>query len=127
MTWDQFDRFHKGVTEAAEQAIKEICGAGYITCRFTHIYPDGPAPYYTIIARGQTGRELDQWDQIKAIVSQKLIDLGGTITHHHAVGKDHQPYYQQQITEPFHRGLSAIKSELDPHWILNPGVLIRGK
>lgn len=125
VTWDQFDLFHKGVTEAAEKAIKDICGVGTITCRFTHLYPDGPAPYYTIIAKGQTGKEMEQWDQIKKIVSEKLIELGGTITHHHAVGKDHQPYYQQQGSSTNEGVLSAIKSELDPHWVLNPEVLIK--
>ncbi len=125
VTWDQFDAFHKGVTDAAQKAIKDICGAGTITCRFTHLYPDGPAPYYTIIAKGQTGKEMEQWDQIKKIVSEKLIELGGTITHHHAVGKDHQPYYKDQMSERFQGVLSAIKTELDPLWILNPDVLIK--
>jgi len=125
VTWDQFDRFHKGIVDAANEAIKNICGAGTITCRFTHIYPDGPAPYYTIIAKGQTGREIEQWDQIKEIVSNKLIELGGTITHHHAVGKDHRPFYKDQMSDRYHGVLSAIKTELDPNWILNPDVLIK--
>lgn len=125
VTWDQFDVFHKGIVDAANQAIKEICGAGTITCRFTHIYPDGPAPYYTIIAKGQTGSEIEQWDRIKEIVSNTLIELGGTITHHHAVGKDHQAYYKDQMSDQFHGVLSAVKSELDPKWILNPDVLIK--
>ena len=96
VTWDQFEAFHEGIMTAANRAIKDICGAGVITCRFTHLYPDGPAPYYTIIARGQTGNEIQQWEKIKDVVSIKIIELGGTITHHHAVGKDHQPYYQDQ-------------------------------
>ena len=98
-----------------------------ISCRFTHLYPDGPAPYYTIIAKGQTGREIEQWDQIKKVVSEAIIKLGGTITHHHAVGKDHQPYYAKQRSKIFGKSLRAIKSELDPKWILNPDVLITKK
>lgn len=124
VTWDQFDHFHKEILARAKRAIKEICGAGTITCRFTHLYPDGPAPYYTIIAKGQTGREIEQWDQIKKVVSEAIIELGGTITHHHAVGKDHQPYYAKQRSKIFGKSLRAIKSELDPKWILNPDVLI---
>ncbi len=124
VTWDQFSQFHNGILEAANQGMKDICGGGLITCRFTHLYPDGPAPYYTISAKGQTGRELEQWDQIKTIVSQAIIDLGGTITHHHAVGKDHRPFYNQQKSSVFDRSLKAIKRELDPSWILNPDVLI---
>lgn len=125
VTWDQFDAFHKGVMDAGQQAIQDICGAGTMTCRFTHIYPDGPAPYYTIIARGKPGREMEQWDQIKKIVSDTLIELGGTITHHHAVGKDHQAHYANQMSAKFHGVLSSIKSELDPNWILNPDVLLK--
>ncbi len=124
VTWDQFDKFHEGIIKSANQAMKDICGGGFITCRFTHLYTDGPAPYYTIMAKGQTGNEIEQWDQIKTIVSDKIIELGGTITHHHAVGKDHQPHYDQQKSSVFDRSLKAIKSELDPAWILNPEVLI---
>lgn len=125
VTWDQFEAFHKGVMTSAQSAINEICGGGFITCRFTHIYPDGPAPYYTIIGRGQTGREIEQWDKIKKIVSDQLIALGGTITHHHAVGKDHQHHYNMQSSDIFNRSLRAIKNELDPKWLLNPDVLIK--
>lgn len=124
VTWDRFPAFHKAVEDAANKAIQEICGAGYITCRFTHLYPDGPAPYYSIFAKGEHGKEMEQWDQIKKIVSKALIDNGGTITHHHAVGKDHRPYYRDQMSDPFHKMLSAAKTAVDPKWIMNPGTLI---
>ena len=124
VTWDQFDASHQGILTAANEAIQRICGGGMITCRFTHLYPDGPAPYYTIMAKGQTGREIEQWNEIKQIVSDKIIELGGTITHHHAVGKDHQPYYKRQRSEIFAKSITAIKERLDPSWIMNPDVLI---
>lgn len=125
VTWDQFEKFHAGILQSAQEAMKEICGGGFITCRFTHLYPDGPAPYYTIMAKGQTGHEIEQWDQIKTIVSDQIIALGGTITHHHAVGKDHQSHYDEQKSKVFDRSLKAIKKELDPAWILNPEVLVK--
>ena len=56
--------------------------------------------------------------------SDVLMNAGGTITHHHAVGRDHRPWYDQERPELFARSLRAIKSTLDPHWLLNPGVLI---
>ena len=124
ITWDQYPEFYKNVKKAARQAIEKYCGPGSVTCRFTHIYPDGPAPYFTIITKGEQGRQLEQWDQIKKEVSQSVIDNGGTITHHHAVGKDHRPYYTQQRTEIFGDILKAAKSAVDPNWIMNPGVLI---
>ncbi len=124
VTWDQFPDFYKNVKKAAQQAVQKYCGIGTVTCRFTHIYPDGPAPYFTIIAKGEKGKQLEQWDAIKKEVSQALIDNGGTITHHHAVGKDHRPYYTQQHTPLFGEMLGAAKKAVDPNWILNPGVLL---
>ena len=124
VTWDQFDTFHSEMMKRGRSAIDSICGGGIITCRFTHLYPDGPAPYYTIIAKGQTGNEIEQWDAIKKIVSDTIIELGGTITHHHAVGKDHQPFYEKQRSDVFAESLKAVKDKLDPKWILNPEVLI---
>jgi alkyldihydroxyacetonephosphate synthase len=86
ITWDRFPQFHAGVTEATERALREVCGAGQVTCRFTHVYPDGPAPYFTMIAPARRGAELEQWAQVKQAASEALLRLGGTITHHHAVG-----------------------------------------
>ena len=98
--------------------------AGVVTCRFTHVYPDGPAPYYGIYAGGRWGSLDAQWDEIKAAVSEAIITAGGTITHHHAVGRDHRPWYDRQRPDPFAVALRAAKSALDPAGILNPGVLV---
>jgi alkyldihydroxyacetonephosphate synthase len=107
----------------ARDAIAKICGQGTVTCRFTHVYPDGPAPYYTFMGPGRRGSEIEQWEEIKRAVSDQLISLGGTITHHHAVGRDHRPWYDRQRPDGFARAMQAAKGELDPRWILNPGVL----
>ena len=95
-----------------------------MTCRFTHVYPDGPAPYFGIYAPGRWGSTVAQWDEIKAAVSGAIADAGGTITHHHAVGRDHRPWYDQQRPDPFAAALRAAKHALDPAGVLNPGVLI---
>jgi alkyldihydroxyacetonephosphate synthase len=124
-TWDAFPAFHAGVTAAAEKAIADVCGGqGVVTCRFTHVYPGGPAPYYGIYAGGRWGSTLAQWDDIKAAVSDAIIAHGGTITHHHAVGRDHRPWYDRQRPEPFHLALRAAKTALDPAGVLNPGVIV---
>jgi alkyldihydroxyacetonephosphate synthase len=124
ITWDRLERFVADVRAAAESALHEIAGAGTVTCRFTHVYPDGPAPYFTMLAPAVRGAELDQWDAVKAAASDAVIAGGGTITHHHAVGRDHRPWYDRQRPEPFARALRAAKAEVDPAAILNPGVLI---
>jgi alkyldihydroxyacetonephosphate synthase len=123
-TWAGFDALHAAVTEAAHKAIERVCGAGVVTCRFTHVYPDGPAPYYGIYGAGSWGSLDAQWDDIKAAVAEAIITTGGTITHHHAVGRDHRPWYDQQRPDPFAAALRGAKAALDPAGILNPGVLL---
>ena len=124
VTWDAFPDLHRNVTAAVEQALADQCGGGRVSCRFTHVYPDGPAPYFTVLAPAERGSEVAQWDAIKQAASDALIANGGTITHHHAVGRDHRPWYDQQRPEPFAAALAGAKKAVDPHGILNPGVLI---
>ncbi len=131
ITWDRFREFHSRVTEAARRAVADVTdapaegeGAPRVMCRFTHVYPSGPAPYYTVLAKARRGSEVEQWDEIKAAVSEAIVSAGGTITHHHAVGRDHRPWYDLQRPDRFAAALGAAKAEVDPEGILNPGVLI---
>ena len=125
ITWDRFEAFHAQVKDATEAAIRAATGRpGVVTCRFTHVYPDGPAPYFTFHALGRPGALLEAWRHIKQQASDALIEGGGTITHHHAVGRDHMPWYQQQRPALFGAALAAAKAALDPAGILNPGVLV---
>ncbi len=131
ITWDRFEDFHASVMEAVRTKVAEVCeapadgpGSPRLSCRFTHVYPDGPAPYFTVLAPAVRGGEVEQWDEIKAAAAEAVIEGGGTITHHHAVGRDHRPWYDRQRPAPFAAALRAAKAELDPAGVLNPGVLI---
>jgi len=125
ITWERFETFHDKVKTATEAAIRDATGRpGQVTCRFTHVYPDGPAPYFTFHALGRHGDLLSQWRTIKNAASQALIAAGGTITHHHAVGRDHRPWYDKERPELFAGALRAAKGALDPQGLLNPGVLV---
>lgn len=124
VTWDHLDALVASVREATERALREVCGGGVVTCRLTHVYEDGAAPYFTVLAPARRGAELDQWAQVKAAASEALTKAGGTITHHHAVGRDHRPWYDRQRPDPFASALRAAKRALDPAGLLNPGVLI---
>ena len=125
ITWDKFEAFHSAVRTATEAALKEATGrAGTVSTRFTHVYPDGPAVYYTFNVKGDAGRLIDQWRVIKTRASDALIEAGGTITHHHAVGRDHMPWYREQRPALFGATLAAAKRALDPMGIMNPGVLV---
>ena len=123
-TWDRFPELHRTVTAAVEAALKEVCGGGTVTSRFTHVYPDGAAPYYTVLAPGRHGGQLEQWAAVKEAAGEAILAAGGTITHHHAVGRDHRPWYDRQRPELFAHALRAAKQSLDPNAVLNPGVLV---
>ena len=125
ITWDQFESFHDKVKAATERAILQATGrTGQVTCRCTHVYPDGPAPYFTFHAAGRHGELIPQWHTIKSAALDAVIANGGTVTHHHAVGRDHRPWYDRQRPPLFAAALRAAKASLDPHGLLNPGVLI---
>lgn len=133
VTWDQFDALLSGVRAAVEGVMRRTCGGGALTCRFTHIYPDGPAPYFTFIAPGLSkgerwerdrDRDLDAWAEIKRAASEAILAGGGTITHHHAVGRTHKPWYDRERPALFGDALRAVKRSLDPSGVLNPGALI---
>jgi alkyldihydroxyacetonephosphate synthase len=124
VTWDRFDALHQSVLDQTSAAVRAACGGGTVTCRFTHVYPDGPAPYYTILAPARKGTEVEQWAEIKRAASDAVIASGGTITHHHAVGREHRDWYDRQRPEPFADALKAAKAAVDPAGLLNPGVLI---
>ena len=123
-TWDRWGALHARVTERVTEAMRARCGGGLLSVRFTHVYPDGPAPYYTFIAMGRPGEEIDQWLAIKRAASDALAEVGATITHHHAVGRLHRPWYDRERSPLFAASLRATKRALDPAGILNPGVLI---
>ncbi len=75
------------------------------------------------LAPGRRGHEVEQWGAIKAAASEALLRHGATITHHHAVGRVHKPWYLRQTPGPFVDALRAVKARLDPAQVLNPGVL----
>ena len=121
VTWDKFEDFHIAVSAATED--KEATAGPGPSRPFTHVYPDGPAPYYILRMR-HTWPLIEQWRHIKVRASDALLAAGGTITHHHAVGRDHMPWYREQRPVLFGKALEAAKSVLDPAGILNPGVLV---
>ncbi len=127
VTWDRFGALNDAVQRAVRGAFEETGATpGILNCRFTHVYPDGPAPYYTVLAPAREGSELAQWSVIKEAASEAVLASGGTITHHHAVGRDHRKWYEEQRPAAFGSVLSAAKAMMDPAWVCNPGVLVGG-
>lgn len=124
-TWDRLEALYDDVRTEIGAAVVEVTGSpGLINCRLTHSYPDGTAPYFTVIAASRRGSELAMWDEIKAAAMETLTRHRATVTHHHAVGRDHRPGYDRQRPDRFAAALRAVKAELDPAGVLNPGVLV---
>ena len=121
ITWERLPEFHTAVMGAVRAALGEPCR---VTCRFTHVYPDGPAPYVTVIAPARRGDEVAQWHEMKRAAGEAIIAGGGTITHHHAVGRDHRPWYDRQRPDVFAAALAGAKAAVDPAGMLNPGCLL---
>ena len=111
--------------ERVGQTLRRVLGEGArLSCRFTHVYPDGPAPYYSFSGVVPRGAEEERWQEVKAAASAAVVDAGGTVTHHHAVGRMHREGWEVQRPELFADLWQAAKRSVDPNGILNPGVLI---
>ncbi|MFE1907961.1 FAD-binding oxidoreductase [Streptomyces gardneri] len=124
-TWDKIPALIDAVRAEVGAAALKITGhPATVNCRLTHVYPDGAAPYFTVAVAGRPGDEVEVWDDIKSVAGEVLHRHRATITHHHAVGRDHRAGYDLQRPEPFALALRAAKDALDPHHILNPGVLL---
>ena len=92
-------------------------------CHISHVYETGASLYFTVAAK-QSEDPIGQWMPAKAAASDAMIEHGASITHHHAVGQDHKPWLAREIGPVGVRMLRALKADLDPTGVLNPGVLI---
>ena len=109
---------------AGHGGVPDASGEGTVTCRFTHVYPDGPCLYFTFGGLLDKRVALEQFMEVLTTCTAATVEHGGTTTHHHAVGRFHRPFYDKQRPELFARALRGAKRELDPKGLMNPGVLI---
>jgi alkyldihydroxyacetonephosphate synthase len=122
--WSNVQQLHGSVAGAIEGALRAQGTPALVMCHVSHLYETGASLYFTFIARQREGEEIEQWQAAKAAASAAIVDGGGTITHHHAVGRDHAPWMEQEIGSTGVSALRALKSELDPAGIMNPGKLL---
>lgn len=122
-TWSNLHHLRAEITAALRAGFADAGARSYVMCHVSHVYPTGASLYFTVLANLRSDA-VDTWAGIKRRVNDSIISAGGTISHHHAVGRDHAPWLEQEIGETGVRILAAIKRELDPTWILNPGAVI---
>lgn len=123
-TWSRLGELHGAVGAAIRDSLAAQGTPGLVLCHLSHAYPDGASLYYTFIARARRGEELEQWRAAKRAASEAIVAAGGTITHHHAVGRDHAPYMAAEVGETGLEVLRAVKERLDPAGIMNPEKLL---
>lgn len=123
-TWDKFEAVDTEILRRVSEAQKEITGGGVVCRRFSFLYPDGPAPYYSVVAPSTIHRSLEDYQALSNAASDALSELGATITHHHAVGRSFRPWYDKEVDPLVRKMLAGAKNEIDPNWIMNPGLLL---
>ena len=122
-TWSNLHALRAAVTAALKDGFSDAGAKSFVMCHVSHVYPTGASLYFTVLA-GIKGEQLGVWGAVKHRVGDAIVAAGGTITHHHAVGRDHAPWLVDEIGETGIRILRAVKRELDPQGIMNPGVLV---
>lgn len=123
-TWSNLHTLKAAVSAAIEQALGSCGTRGIVGCHISHLYETGASLYFTFIARMLRDEQERQWRAVKDAVGAAIVAGGGTITHHHAIGRDHSAWLRQEIGESGIAALAAVKQELDPAGVMNPGKLL---
>ena len=123
-TYSRIGELYDSVRDALSGAMEAGGGRGLVMCHVSHAYADGASLYFTFLTPARVGGELEQWREVKSAACSAIVAAGGTITHHHAVGRDHAPYMAAEIGELGIDALRAVKGRLDPVGVMNPGKLV---
>lgn len=121
--WSNVERLYDDVKAALTGSLSPAGEPSIVLCHISHVYETGCSLYFTVAAK-EAADPLAQWERAKVAASDAMIAAGATITHHHAVGTDHKRWYAQEVGPLGVSALRAVKAELDPTGILNPGVLL---
>lgn len=122
--WSDLTALYRGVKQALTTTLEGQGGGAIVMCHISHLYPDGASLYFTFLSPQAEGQEIEQWQAAKRAASDAIVANGGTITHHHAVGRDHLPWMGAEVGRLGIELLRSAKERLDPEGIMNPGKLI---
>ena len=121
--WANLGTLHQAVREALHSSLSGRGTPPLVMCHVSHLYPPGASLYFTFLAR-QEEDALGQWRAAKTAASEAIMANGGTITHHHAIGRDHRQWLPAETGPLGIEVLRAAKERLDPAGIMNPGKLL---
>jgi len=121
--WSGVPALHEAVRDCLTRELANLGTSPIVTCHVSHLYPAGAALYFTVVC-AQADDPVAQWTRAKAAVTKVILTTGGTVTHHHGVGRDHAAGLAEEIGGLARGALRAVKAHLDPAGILNPGVLL---
>jgi len=124
-TWSRLDGLYRAVGEALRKALTACGTPPLVMCHVSHLYPSGASLYFTVLAAADADDPDAQWLSAKTAANDAIVSAGGTITHHHGVGTAHRGHVQPDLGGDVGvRALRALKRELDPVGIMNPGKLL---
>jgi alkyldihydroxyacetonephosphate synthase len=123
-SWTRLEDLHGAVAAALRDSLTARGTPPLVMCHVSHLYPSGASLYFTFLARQPRDDPLGQWSAAKTAASDAIVGAGGTITHHHAVGRDHARWLRAEVGELGVGLLRAAKQRLDPAGIMNPGKLL---
>ena len=121
--WSKVDALYADVRAALERELGSEGGSAIVLCHISHVYETGCSLYFTV-ATSAGEAPIERWGRAKAAANDAIVANGATISHHHAVGTDHRPWLGAEIGDLGASVLRAVKADLDPTGVLNPGVLV---
>ena len=123
-TWDNLRTLHERGLADVEQAIKDTGVDAWVGCHLSHSYRTGASLYFTFGCLQREGREIEQYLYVKKAAEDAFMKNSGTLSHHHAVGTEHLPWVEEDLSPTGLKAVKAIKAGLDPNDIMNPGKII---
>jgi alkyldihydroxyacetonephosphate synthase len=123
-SWSNLAVLCRAVGEALRSSLAARGTPPLVMCHVSHLYHSGASLYFTFLARQEQDAPLEQWRAAKTAASEAIVGAGGTITHHHAVGRDHRPWMRAEVGDLGLELIRAVKERLDPEGIMNPGKLL---
>ncbi|MGB0549177.1 MAG: FAD-binding oxidoreductase [Limisphaerales bacterium] len=123
-TWNNLRTLHESGLADVEQAIKDTGVDAWVGCHLSHSYRTGASLYFTFGCLQREGREIEQYLYVKKAAEDAFMKNGGTLSHHHAVGTEHLPWVEEDLSPTGLKAVKALKAGLDPNDIMNPGKII---